>query len=102
MRTRRRRLVAIALGAMLLMPIGAAPVSAAASFLPYQYILIPSEASAVAIGDVTGDGRNDIVYTTVYKGDAANDFRLWVIAQSSTGTLGSPVSYATAGTYPER
>ena len=102
MRNRRRRLMSIALGGLLVLPIGVAPASAAASFLPYEYVLVPSQAEAVAIGDVTGDGRNDIVFTTGYDFDPANDFHLFVIAQGGDGTLGAPVRYATAGTYPER
>jgi hypothetical protein len=96
------RLASLLLGVALLLPIVASPVAAAASLFPYQVLTVPSEADAVAIGDVTGDGRADIVFTTGYSGDPAVDFHLFVIAQGSDGTLGTPVPYSTAGTYPAR
>jgi hypothetical protein len=37
--------------------------------------------------------------TTHFYFDAANDYRLWVFAQQSDGTLAAPVSYATAAAY---
>jgi FG-GAP repeat len=40
---------------------------------------------AVAIGDVTGDGRNDVVMTTSFYFDDAHDYRLWVFAQATYG-----------------
>jgi hypothetical protein len=98
----RQRLVSLVLGAALLVPIAASPVAAAASLLPYQVVAVPSEADAVAIGDVTGDGRADIVFTTAYSNDVANDFHLFVLPQNPDGTLGTAVRYATAGTYGSR
>jgi hypothetical protein len=81
----------------------ALPASSAGSlFQPYQATAVGSAPEAVAIGDVTGDGRNDVVMTTSYNADPANDFRLWVFAQAADGTLSSPVSYATAASYPNR
>ena len=53
----------------------------------------------MAIGDVNGDGRNDVVMTTSYYFDPADDFHLWVFLQTPDGTLSAPVSYATAATY---
>ncbi len=50
---------------------------------------------SVAIGDVTGDGRNDVVMTTSYYFDPGRDWRVWVFAQRSDGALSAPVSYAT-------
>jgi hypothetical protein len=66
---------------------------------PYQAIDVGSWPSAVAVGDVTGDGRADVVMTTNFDFDPANDFRLWVFAQTATGDLAAPVSYATEGAY---
>ena len=40
-------------------------------------------AEAVAIGDVTGDGRNDVLLTT----RRFNEGRLWLFAQRADGTL---------------
>jgi hypothetical protein len=51
---------------------------------------------------VNGDGRSDVVLTTSYANDPTRDFRLWVFAQQADGSLASPVSYATAGTYGNR
>ncbi len=80
-----------------------AGVSAGTSlFEPYQVRSVGSAPAAVAIGDVTGDGRNDVVLTTGYNADPANDYRLFVFAQAADGTLGAPVSYATAATYGAR
>ena len=64
---------------------------------PYQATRVGSWPEAVAVGDVTGDGRNDIVLTTSYYFDALNDFHVFVFAQKPDGTLASPVSYLTGG-----
>ena len=98
----RTRFVTLAFGVALLLPVLAGPVAAAASLLPYQVVAVPSQADAVATGDVTGDGRADIVFTTGYANDAANDFHLFVLPQRADGTLGTAVRYATAGSYAAR
>lgn len=62
-------------------------------------IRVGSDPEAVAIGDVTGDGRNDIVLTTISAvgaPDAAADYKLVVVPQAADGTLGAPVRYTTA------
>lgn len=48
--------------------------------------------SAVAIGDVTGDGRNDVLLTTS-RGSDETEYRLFVYPQLSNGELGAPVPY---------
>jgi FG-GAP-like repeat len=68
-------------------------------FDPYQAIDVGSSPAAVDVGDVTGDGLDDVVLTTNFDFDSAGDFRLWVFAQTSSGDLAAPVSYATAGGY---
>jgi hypothetical protein len=98
---RRTRFVILALGATLAVPLAAGPAAAGSSLLPYQILAVPSEADAVAIGDVTGDGRPDIVFTTAYSNDPANDFDLFVLPQEGAG-LGPFAHYTTAGTYPAR
>lgn len=48
----------------------------------------------VAVGDVTGDGRDDVLLTTSYAAHE-NDYKLFLFAQQPDGTLGAPVRYAT-------
>jgi hypothetical protein len=67
-------------------------------FQPYQAFAVGSWPEAVAIGDVTGDGRADVVMTTGFYFDSSNDYRVWVFAQTGAGTLAAPVSYATGYT----
>jgi fibronectin type 3 domain-containing protein len=71
-------------------------------FGSYQAIPVGSWPEAVAIGDVSGDGRNDVVMTTSYYFDPGADYRLWVFVQAPDGTLSPPVSYSTAATYGNR
>jgi FG-GAP-like repeat/Fibronectin type III domain len=71
-------------------------------FQPYQAYPVGSWPDAVAVGDVTGDGRNDVVMTTAYNFDPSADYRLWVFSQAADGTLRAPVSYATAATYTQK
>ncbi|MFL5754927.1 MAG: FG-GAP repeat domain-containing protein, partial [Chloroflexota bacterium] len=98
------RMAVLAAGATLLVPI--VTTGAAASGTPvfggYQATSIGSSADAVAIGDVTGDGRQDVVMTSEYSGNDATDFRLLVFAQTPDGTLAAPVSYPTAASYTNR
>ena len=83
-----------------LLVLAAVPATAADSnFQPYEAYWVGSWPDAVAIGDVTGDGRNDVVMTTHFYFDDANDYRLWVWAGRSDGELAAPVSYPTAATY---
>ena len=98
----RARLTAVGIGAILALPLMATNAAAAGMFAPYQAYPVGSWPEAVAIGDVTGDGRADVVMTTSYYFDPANDFRLFVFAQATDGTLRPPVSYATASTYTDR
>jgi hypothetical protein len=92
-------LVALLLVALPLVP---ATQAAGGTFVPYATVSIPSEPDAVAIGDVTGDGLADVVATTGYSSDPSVDFKLAVLPQLPGGTLGAPVLYSTAGTYPDR
>lgn len=67
-----------------------------------RYLTIPigSEGQAVAIGDITGDGRNDVVViTSPYSGSTSTDNKLFVYPQDRTGGLGFPVKYSTSATY---
>jgi hypothetical protein len=70
-----------------------------------RYLTLPigSSAQAVAIGDVTGDGRNDVVVlTSPYSGNDSIDNKLLVYPQNGSGALGAPVKYSTSGTYTSR
>ncbi|HJU40260.1 MAG TPA: VCBS repeat-containing protein, partial [Tahibacter sp.] len=61
-----------------------------------------SRADAVAIGDVTDDGRNDVVMTTTGPLNPVNDYRVFVFAQRPfAGTLEKPaqVAYGQTPTY---
>jgi hypothetical protein len=59
-------------------------------------------AEAVAIADVTGDHRNDVVMTSSYNDSPAYDFKLWVFAQTPSGSLAAPRIYPTAASYTKR
>jgi hypothetical protein len=91
-----RVLVTCAMGALAL----STGVAGAAGtlFQPYQAFAVGSWPEAVAIGDVTGDGRADVVMTTGFYFDSSNDYRVWVFAQTGAGTLAAPVSYPTGYT----
>jgi hypothetical protein len=99
-----RRLVPAGLAAALLIAGGAASASGtpgawAPPFDPYWTHDVGSWPRAVAIGDVTGDGRDDVVMTTSFYFDPENDFRLFVFPQRPDGTLGIPTKLATRGAY---
>jgi hypothetical protein len=56
---------------------------------------------AVAVGDVNGDGRNDVVVTTFtsrsQNTDPANEYKVFVYLQDISGNLSAPVKYSTGG-----
>ena len=62
-------------------------------FLPYQAYPTSSWPEAVAVGDLNGDGRNDIAMVTSFYFDAANDDMLHVWLQNPDGTLATRVKY---------
>jgi hypothetical protein len=95
----RRLLAPVALAAFAI----ATGVAGAAGtlFQPYHAVDVGSWPEAVAIGDVTGDGRADVVMTTGYYFDPANDYRVWVFAQTESGSLATPVSYPTSQKRPK-
>lgn len=59
-------------------------------FHPYVSYDPGSHAASVAVGDVTGDGRADVVLTTEYDSDPATNWSVWVYPQQLDGTLGAP------------
>jgi len=60
-----------------------------------DYQLGHTSHEAVAIGDVDGDGINDVVATTGTFFDPENDYKLHVFIQDDAGALVSAVSYST-------
>ena len=61
-----------------------------ATFRPYVAHSVGSKAQAVAVGDLNGDGRDDVALVTSIAsvpGDPDNDFRLHVFLQTPAGTL---------------
>jgi hypothetical protein len=96
----RAGIVGVVISALILAIAPASVLGAGADlFQPFQAYEVGSSSEAVATGDVTGDGRNDVVMTTGFRFDPANDFRLSVFAQAADGTLLTPVSYPTGGTF---
>jgi hypothetical protein len=89
----RGRLVVVGV-LVVLVTSGIAAAAPGSQLRPYQAIDVGSWPAAVAVGDVTGDGRRDVVMTTGFYFDPANDHRVWVFAQTSDGNLAAPVSYS--------
>jgi len=72
-----------------------APATFASSYSlsPYQAFTTGSWADAAAIGDINGDGRNDVVLTTTAYSDPDNDNKVFVFFQKADGTLDAPRKY---------
>lgn len=62
-------------------------------FNPRIAIDIPSSTESTAIGDVNGDGLDDVIVTTSFSLDPNNDSRLFVLLQDASGNLSEPVNY---------
>ena len=82
---------------------GAGPAQAADAslFHPYTTYEPRAEAEGVAIGDVTGDGRADVLLTTgsSQTQDTSDTWSLWVYPQAVDGTLGAPAQIRTGAPY---
>jgi len=64
--------------------------------LPYTNVFTGSWAQVVAIGDVNGDGRRDVVVATANSTtDANNDMTVQLFLQTSDGSLAPRVRYTT-------
>lgn len=73
--------------------VGTTPASL---FQPAAWVGVGSEARTVAVADVTGDGRNDVLLMTDgYTGDEDAQNKLFVFAQRPDGMLSPPVRYGT-------
>lgn len=62
-------------------------------FFPVNAIQVGSYLEAVAIDDLNGDGRNDVVITTSNQQDAKNDHSVMIFLQQSNGDLAEPIKY---------
>ena len=63
-------------------------------FKPYTATPVGSNAAAVAIGDLDGDGRNDVaLLTSTCNTDPANDYMVHVFLQDIDGSLKPRVKY---------
>ena len=67
--------------------VGRAPLSRWAA---WEDIYTGAEGSAVAVGDVTGDGRADVLMTTTAFSSSPYAGQLLLFAQHADGTLGAP------------
>lgn len=62
------------------------------AFEPFWQFPLPTSTQSVAIGDVTGDSRDDLLATTTnFEGSPTWDFRLLVFRQKPDGTLADPI-----------
>ncbi|HLN78554.1 MAG TPA: FG-GAP-like repeat-containing protein [Nocardioidaceae bacterium] len=100
----RLRAAGLLAGAMALSGGGlvALPTAANAAgtlFSPYVSYDPGAPAANTAMGDVTGDGRPDVVLTTDYELDSAAAYSLWVYPELVDGTLGRPTQVKTQATY---
>ncbi|MGZ6230845.1 MAG: FG-GAP-like repeat-containing protein, partial [Syntrophales bacterium] len=68
-------------------------------FYPYVNFSTGSSPEAVAIGDVNGDGRDDVVMTTSYGSDPENDYRIFVFLQNSSGGFNPAIKYPINSSY---
>lgn len=68
-------------------------------YQPLETIATGSWPENVAIGDVTGDGRNDVLLSTSFYFDEANDYKLFVYSQRPDGSLRPEVKYDTLLAY---
>ncbi|MEO8523589.1 MAG: FG-GAP-like repeat-containing protein [Caldimonas sp.] len=68
-------------------------------FAAAQTLVTTAGVSAVAVGDVDGDGRPDVVMATGFNFGSPDQYKLFVFAGQADGTLAAPKRYATAGSY---
>jgi sugar lactone lactonase YvrE len=71
------------------------------AFAPQKIYGIGSYVRHVAIGDITGDGRQDALLTTsswsASYAEPDKDFRVWLFVQKPDGTLAAPLGYPFPG-----
>ncbi len=76
----------------------ATQVAGAFGFDPYQVYDVGAPVQSVSVGDVDGDGRDDVVLMTAYTGEGYD--RLFVFFQRVDGTLDLPVIFEYGALYP--
>jgi serine protease len=78
----------------------AAPsIASAIDFDPAQTYQIGSRPESVAVADVTGDGRRDVLVSTSRTDGGPNDDKLFLFRQQSNGSLAPPLTFV-AGSDP--
>jgi hypothetical protein len=73
--------------------LGAQAAFGASLFGPYTTMATGSWPEAVAIGDVNGDGLNDVVLVTSSYFSPDNDYKLFVFLQDTSGALLPPIRW---------
>lgn len=71
------------------------------TFGPAVSYPVGSWPTSTVVADVNGDGRKDVVLSTNYYFDPANDYKLFVFLQQPGGGLAAPVRVDTAGGYTD-
>jgi FG-GAP-like repeat len=89
-------LTALVVGVVVLTCAGGLAGAAPGPFKGTIYVL-QSWPKSVAIADVTGDRRGDVLVTTAFRFDEENDFKLFVFQQGSDGSLLALQRLATHG-----
>ena len=91
------RLTPVLLAAALpLVVVASGPAQAAVAepqFAPYRTYPVPSSVQTVAVGDFTGDGRDDVIANTLWPNEPGGP-KLFVFAQTPAGELAQPASLA--------
>jgi hypothetical protein len=77
----------------------ATDICAQIGFEQNQYFPVGSFPEVVAIGDLTGDGLNDIVMGTSFYFDPQNDYHIFVFRQDPFAGLLNPVAYPYSQVY---
>lgn len=74
-------------------------MASAGRFAAPVELAAPGLVDAVAVGDVNGDGRADVLFTTGYAADAAQAFKLLVRLQQADGSLAAVQALDTRAAY---
>jgi hypothetical protein len=67
------------------------------SFQTATSISTGSWPEAVAIGDVTGSGKNSVLLITSFNFDPANDYKIFLFTQNGSGSLNTAKTYTCSG-----